>query len=596
MRFDTTEFAENLKAIIVDEKRHDCYEFACEHAKYMAIHIYGEKPVDLLNRVRPREDPEVKQYRLDNWEATTKAAADKAVHIVSKIFNPSLYSIRWKKQNAQVKALQEYMMLYYPDYNSIMNFNKDVLLRKMLCDPNALLVIKPAYIPEDSAQRIEPISVIYGCENVWYKDRDHYLVYINTEEIDNQKYYLFEYYDKDQYVLLRAWYKGSDRTINIEEVDKYEHNFDDVPAWHLRGNSVSMNNGQIVFESFFAAALPNWNLAVIHESDLLGAYITHMHPQKYEMTEECAYTFQFEGIGYPCRNGMIKYPGRKEGEHTHMECPHCGGAGQVAGKSPYGIYQYNRSKLEDGVPSGLKPVDYIHVPTEATKMLEERTREMIKKGMWAINMDVEDKVGENQSGVAKVIDRSAQNDTLSNIASVVYDVHTTNEFYFTNKYMFSVEASSKGRLEDENLPEVNKPTNFDIASAAELINNFKAAKDSGLDRNFLQSKQIEILSRDFSTNPDIKKYNIALLNLDPLPGFGVEDIDLEISKGRVRKVDGVIHDNLKPFLDKALIEDADFLNKPFELQIAKFEELGNALIASEKPKVDMVVLDDDIAA
>lgn len=589
------EFAQNLKAIIVDDMRHDGYEFACEHASYMAIHIYGKKPVELLSRVRPREDPEVTTYRLENWEATTKAAADKAVHIVSKIFNPSLYSIRWKKRSSQVEELEKYMLYYYPDYNSVMNYNKDVLLRKMLCDPNALIVVKPTEIPDSQTERPEPLTVIYGCENVWFKDRDHYLVFIRDEEVENVKYYYFEYYDKTQYSNLRVWYTASDRSINIEEIDQYKHNFGEIPAWHLRGNSVAMNNGNVVFESFFAAALPNWNLAVIHESDLLGAYITHMHPQKYELTEECSYQFPWEGSHYRCTNGIIKYPG-KEGAYIHMDCPRCGGAGQVAGKSPYGIYQYNRQKLEEGQPTGLKPVDYIHVPTEATKMLEERTREMIKKGMWAINMDVEDKVGEVQSGVAKVIDRSAQNDTLSNIATVVYDIHTANEFYFVNKYMFGVEATSKNQREDENLPEINKPTNFDIASAAELINNFKVAKDSGLDRNVLQSKQVEILSRDFSTNPDLKKYNVALLSLDPLPGMTTDDIDLEITKGRVRKIDGIIHDNLKPFLDKAISEDPQFLTKTHQEMLQVFERYATELLNSEKPKVEMQVIDDNIAA
>src|SRR5690606_25737577 len=96
----------------------------------------------------------------------------------------------------------------------------------------------------------------------------------------------------------------------------------------------------------------------------------------------------------------------------------------------------------------------------------------IQKGMWAINMDIEEKVGEDQSGVAKVIDRSAQHDTLMNISTTFYDIHVNNEFYFINKYMFGVEASSARNEENDNLPEINKPTQFDITSVSELVNNF----------------------------------------------------------------------------------------------------------------------------
>jgi hypothetical protein len=107
---------------------------------------------------------------------------------------------------------------------------------------------------------------------------------------------------------------------------------------------------------------------------------------------------------------------------------------------------------------------------------------------------------------------------------------------------------------------------------------------------------VEILTRDFSTNPDMRKYNVALLKLDPLPGLSIEDIDLEITKGRVRKVDGVIHDNLKPFMDRAISEDVSFLERTQQEQLEVFEGYANEILASEKPKVDMAVLDDDIAA
>src|SRR5690606_29531227 len=206
----------------------------------------------------------------------------------------------------------------------------------------------------------------------------------------------------------------------------------------LRGKSKSVGNGDIWYESFVSPALAHWNLAVIHESDLLGAYITHMHPQKYELAEECNYQWKWEGMMYPCRGGKIIYGG-KDGK-SEMECPHCRGTGYHAVKSPYGTYQFNKEKLSSGEPLGLTPVGYITVPVEATKLLEDRTREMNKKAMWALNMDVEDKVGENQSGVAKVIDRSGQQDTIFTIGSVVFDVHLPNQFYFINKYKFSEQA------------------------------------------------------------------------------------------------------------------------------------------------------------
>src|SRR5690606_7122538 len=195
---------------------------------------------------------------------------------------------------------------------------------------------------------------------------------------------------------------------------------------------------------------------------------------------------------------------------------------------------------------------YITVPVEATKLLEDRTREMNKKAMWALNMDVEDKVGENQSGVAKVIDRSGQQDTIFTIGSVVFDVHLPNQFYFINKYMFGEESRALGRDENKNLPDIIKPTVIDILTVADLVNNFKVAKESGLDRNFMRLKQVEIINRDQSLIPEIKGYLIAMLELDPLFGYSQTEIDTGVSKGVIRKVDWCIHDNLKTFIDRAI--------------------------------------------
>src|SRR5688572_8605601 len=107
MIYGTTEFDELLKDVISNNKKHECYDECCDHAEEMSWHLYGVKPVKLLERTRPNEDPEIKTYRLENYEPITKSAADKAVHIVSKIFNPNLYSVRWKDKSKSSEELKK---------------------------------------------------------------------------------------------------------------------------------------------------------------------------------------------------------------------------------------------------------------------------------------------------------------------------------------------------------------------------------------------------------------------------------------------------------------------------------------------------------
>lgn len=581
MIYGTEEFEELLRDVI-KEKRHDSYQECCDHAEEMSWHFFGTKPEKLLNKVRPNEDPDVTTYRLNNYEPITKSAADKSINIVSKIFNPNLYSIRWKDKSKSAEEFREYTLEYYPSYNSIVNYLKDVLLRKMLADPNAVAVVT-VEVPELESERLQPVMKIYGSSSIWYYDEDHYLI---STKVEDEKYFYFDYYDKERTLSIVVWTNGKE--LMIEEEKEYLYDFGELPLWKLRGMSESLDNGEVIFKSFFSSAAPYWNLAIVHESDLFGSYIRHLFPQRYELSEPCTYKWDYEGISYPCRSGQVKLP------IGLTDCPHCSGTGYNP-VGPYGVYKYTKDKLTEAGPIGIDPVGYITVPIDATKMLEERAQRMITEGMWSINMDVEDEVGENQSGVAKVIDRSAQYDTLYNISSVVFDIHLTNFYYFANKFMFGVEAVSANygiQAIDKNLPEVNKPTHFDIGSVTELLNNFKLAKDSGVDPNFLQMQQIEIQTRNQTTNPDLKKFTTLLLELDPLPGMTNMDISANVSKGYNRKVDAVIHFNLKAFLNRAIRENPKFMEMEKEQQLEILEGYGDEMITENKPTVDMAMMQD----
>ncbi len=594
MIYGSQEFNDTLVRIIKEEYRHPYYEIACKLAREMAVHVYGDKPVELLNRVRPGEDDKIKDYRLANYEPTTKAPCGKAIKIVSKIFNPNLSSIIFPKDNEKAEQLKKYTMEYFPTYNSLTVYNKDVTLKKMIADANAVMAVKPQRRPRNDAERVKPVVVIYGCENVYNWDLDHFLIFLK-EEKNTEKgtiTYTFEYYDYIQIIRFDATVSSDEKlTLVVNEEESYQHNFIDketgeneIPAWKLRGNSVPLPDGEIVYESYFADAQAHWNLSIIHESDVLGAFTKHMHPQRMVIGEECHNQRIIEGINFKCSGGILR-SGMSKDLH---QCDICEGTGRIA-SSPYEDHIVLKSKLDEMEKTGFAPVEYVRVPVDATKLLAERADQMVQKGSAAINMDVEDRIGENQSGIAKVYDRSAQNNTIYDIGATMYDVHFQNQFYFINKFMFGTEDKSAGKNTDDNLPQINKPTSFNIESVPELIAGFSEGKKAGLDRSFLQAKEVEILGRDLDTNPDLKKYYTTIINLDPLFGMTQEEIDALLPKGVIRKVDVSIHANLKPFVDRALSEDANFLDLPKEEKLLKLEEFANELITAEKPKL---VLDE----
>lgn len=594
MIYGSQEFNDTLVSIIKEKYRHPYYEKACKLAREMAVHVYGEKPVELLDRVRPGEDDKIKNYRLENYEPTTKAPCGKAIKIVSKIFNPNLSSIIFPKDNEKAEQLRKYTMEYFPTYNSLTVYNKDVTLKKMIADANAVMAVKPQRRPRNDAERVKPVVVIYGCENVYNWDLDHFLIFLR-EDKNTEKgtiTYTFEYFDYIQILRFDATLTSDEKLIlTINEDESYEHNFIDketgeneIPAWKLRGNSVPLPDGEIVYESYFADAQAHWNLSIIHESDVLGAFTKHMHPQRMVIGEECHHESMIDGLKFRCVGGFMKSAGTPD---IHR-CDICDGTGRIA-SSPYEDHRVLPSKFDEIERMGIEPVSYVRVPVDATKLLAERADQMVQKGSAAINMDIEDKVGENQSGIAKVYDRSAQNNTIYDIGATMYDVHFQNQFYFINKFMFGTEDRSANRNTDENLPQINKPTSFEVESPQELLAGLKNAKDAGLDRNAQQAKEVAYISRDMETNPGRKKYYVSIIDLDPLYGMPQVDIDINLIKGLVKKTDACIHANLKPFVDRALSEDDNFLDLPKEDKLEKLEEYADELIKAELPKL---VLDE----
>jgi hypothetical protein len=586
MIYGTPDFEELVLKMITggeNGKRHDLYKTTVECAKKMRVHVYGDRPDDILDRVRPREPDEIKNYRKENYEPTTKATASKALSVVSKIFNPNLSQIRWQEQSNNGKKLQDYALQNYPKHNSIINFLAQAGLKKMIADPNGVFAIKQRSIPATDLVTVEPEIKVYGSPNIWWYDRECFIIHIKEEEQSGQgkrMLHYFEYYDKTQIVEFTAE-AINQKTVVVTEISAFNHNCKDIPVWFLTGETETQDNGEEYYISYFEPALPFWNKAITHESYLDAAFIMHLHPQKVVTAEECDFVHEDQR----CQHGKILYP---DGKYT--TCPACKGSGKRIAIGPFGVHMVSKEKLDVGQQMNV-PVQYVTVPTEPTEMLARRVDEQHKKGLHALNMDILDQVGENQSGIAKVIDRGELYDFLYKIADVVFGTHLTNFFYYFNQMMFGVQDSNPGRNLYSNLPEINKPTTFDLTTVAEKTATYKTAKDASMNPEYLRQKGIEIATKDFGTSPDTQRKIITVLELDPLPEVSAEDIELKLSIGTISKKDAVIHDNLSSFIDQAVTTDKTFYSKTKQEKQEIIAKLADKFIADNQIK--LTLMEDD---
>ncbi|HRS40373.1 MAG TPA: hypothetical protein P5292_14425, partial [Bacteroidia bacterium] len=138
-------FLDKLKQLIKDDKdefKHEYYRGCVRHCEEMSWHVYGKKPERLLKRVRPREDPAITKYRLDSYEPITQSVCKKALSITHKIFDSGLWAVHFKDdKNSQ--ELKKYTLEKYPRFNSVVNYLANYILKKMIADPNAIILVQP---------------------------------------------------------------------------------------------------------------------------------------------------------------------------------------------------------------------------------------------------------------------------------------------------------------------------------------------------------------------------------------------------------------------------------------------------------------------
>lgn len=538
--------------------KHVNYKSTVDHAKEMSVHAWGEKPVDILDRARPREEEAVKQYRIDSWEPITLSKFDKAIYILQKIFNPKLYSISFPPQPGGVKLKEEESLEYYtrkmfPQFDDVFNYASEVLLKQMIADPNGVISIVPTNYNLLQTDFQTPVVVLWNSSQVLDKKDGVYFVLkdANTYQSGNREGVILHIFTKNSIITYNQIFER-DGNGKFVEAARYDHNFNMLPAWHLGGVTDSRTH-PYSYKSFFNAALPYWNKAIRFDSDLDGAYVNHLHHQKWELTVECEHR-----IGnHVCDGGQIY----NEDKKIHHACPKCKGEGTITVKSPYDVYKINPNQFKSfgdekaNIPFSA-PAGYVTVPTDIVNILKETVKDNLEQGLSAICMDVVNKIGENQSGVAKDKDRSELYSFMAKVSDYLFDNHIPNIFYFINKYRYEVVL---GARVDEYLPKIGKPSSFDILSIQELTEEISKAKENNANSIYLTALETDLISKRF-TDEVVKNEALLAMSLNPFPNVTSDDKGNMLMNGTASKVDIVISDNINQFIKRAIEEVKNFID------------------------------------
>jgi hypothetical protein len=564
---EQTELIHYLSSLL-DEYTHINYEENVNQASEMGVHLKGDAPTDLLEAYRPNEPAEVRNYRISIYEPITQGEGKRIVNVLSKIQKSSNYSIQFPEQTNvnPEENLEQYCTKDYPFFGSVENWAFNVALQQNLCDANALVVVMPLAIPDDQVSYLKPYTFIYRSDQVVDYGLNFYTILLDEKNVVNT-------------VPLDVWLIVTDSQIikikRISEKDKskvtievlYNFDFGEVPAYFMKGD-YRKDSIPFAYDSYVSGIIPFWNKAIRLDSDMDAQFNQHLFLERVEMETECT-------------SGCSR--NKEKGVHTILSngneiiCPDCGGDGWINGRSPYGVTTVRADSFEGDSAANFPGVQYITKPIDIVELTEKKIEKLISQGFSSINMDIIDKVGENQSGTAKNFDRDELNTFISKISDNMFDNILGNGYKFISLWRYSVVNAAT-------LPVINKPTTFSVLNESMIVKEIETMANAGLNTT---QYEMDLIEKRYPNDTAKKLFNQNVISLDPLAGKTEEEkTDIKLNGG-VTQEQYIISSMIRGFLLTALDENEDFLIESRESKQAKLLELAKKqIIAPINPNLE----------
>lgn len=552
----------NIIDIISSGRNHEAYAETVRIANKLKIHADGDTAGELISERRPGEDKEIKEYRGKIYEPITTSALSKVFIELGKIRRSSDWSIKFpEKSDAKIRkgeTLQDYVEKNFPVYDSLTNWVFEELLKMYLIDPNSIIVVLPINFDKAVTDYYKPIPEVIPSENIIeFLDTEYCIVkstqtgsYTQDKEV---KHDAIIYYYIDKLKVLKVQRNGhQDSNFYFEE---FPHALNLVPAFKLPGIFHKKIGKNKVNKSRIYGMVPFLNEATREYSDLQAEVVQHIHSTMwYYSNAPCK---KCSGTG-KC---ITKLPGA-DSRATTTSCTDCDGVGFVE-TSPY------KQNFRVTPPSNINshaiptpPAGYIQKDIAIVSLQAKRVKEHIYDAMGVINMEYLMQVPLSESGTAKAYDRDGANNFVHYIAEDLVRVMDRTLLYINEWRYCQLLPNESSRK--ELLPAITVPEKYDLFNSQILLQQIKAAKDAGVNTVVINEMVKEYTIKYFNADPNVAKMLSAVLKLDPLVGYTIDEKISMVSSGLVQKDDAIISFYVQLFISQAVVQDSSFLDKSTE--------------------------------
>ena len=520
-------FTEATPAVIqkiANEKKHYVSDKEYENFRYYSDNVY---PKELIDKQRPNEQAESKDYRALMYQPVFSETFNKVFQSLSKINRADGFFIKYPDMSAFTKINEDERLDRY--LHDLPKWLFNICLKQYLIDANAVCLIW-ANPDEDNTKYSEPKPYIINTNLVMYYD-DDLLVYKAKDED-------YTYYSVDKNALIK-WKRNKQSKYYADVI--IPNGAKELTAFKL-GGILKGQDG--IYESRIASMLPWLNVATVEFSDLRAEITMHIHSQQWIYENEACGTCK--GLGYTSVKG-------EKVKCTNSKC----NSGYIA-RSPFEVIKVRGDiKTNMGESSApIPPMGYIQKQVDIAELQDKRIKDQTYSALSAINMQFLYQIPTVQSGVAKSYDMDETNNLFYSVATdLARIIKEVAEYTALWRYGFLYPEEEE---REAMLPTVILPNTFDIVSAQFLVDEIKAAKDSGLNDAVLSEMEIEYIKKRFPNDIDTQNKMIAAFNLSPASGKNAEQMGYLIANRMMSKADGLISTYIYDFIDRAIVENKDF--------------------------------------
>lgn len=531
---------------------------------------------DLIDRQRPNESDEVKEYRQKNVRRFSNDIFTKLFSYIGKSLEESSIHLQdssevlkeWNESKpftllgAQV-GIFEYYYRYIIKHgmeranDAVLSFPynpEDENLPPSALSTNKLVGVKPLVVPFESFKYMPTvdynvfawvggeIKMEKGGIIDWYYlvDDKFYYTYVPTDTFVNNK----------RVYALEVWYFHDTGTTK----DKVVTNV--LPVAFMAGVLTSTPDGEDVYnESFIRGACEYFDEFVVRFSDNQVVNTRFSHPVKIVNGDI--------GCKTCSSKGQVSKEVLKDGikQLTFATCTSCNGSGRSS-DSPTGTVYAENNGLE--VKNSRPLIEYLAADSNLLKLNKEDTFSFLKMGANAVGVDL--LINTSESGEAMKMRMRPTAFFMENITKGFLGQVMQSQLFFTECLLQSNRSSRK-------MPHITLPKSYELKTLEEKIETvettFAADKHNAM---------IDVIEAKYKGNARKIRIEILKLSYSPLWTLSIEEMTERIALGIYDRNDilkrdysSIAFNNLmnEPLLDILEMTDSDIINyvdeyiKPF---------------------------------